>query len=343
MVDSTGNTGSTGSTSSTTSAGADILPLATYTALCDARVFHPESLRRALADRPRRSVAGHDGNLMILAADHTARGMLAVGDDPLAVADRRTLLANLLRGLSVPGVDGVMASADILEELAWLGALDGRLAFGTINRGGIKGARWELDDRVTAYDADHIASAGLDGGKLLLRIEFTDPGVARTIEMCGAVTTALSDQRLLCMVEPLPYLTDAQGRAHLDTRDEELIRVVAIASGLGSSSAYTWLKIPATPRMAEVAAATTMPILLLGGDPGEHWQAVVDGWEQAMRQPNVRGLIPGRALLYPHGGDIERIVATAAGIVHGTAADHGSAADHGAAADHRTAADGGTS
>ena len=288
-----------------------------YAALCEARVFDPASLQRALRDRKRRTVAGDDGNLMMLAADHTARGMLAVGSDPLAVADRYTLLDNLLRGLSVPGVDGVMASADILEELAWLGALDGRVAIGTINRGGLKGALWELDDRITAYDPDHIASAGLDGGKLLLRIEFTDPGVARTIEMCGEVTTKLADQGIVCMIEPLPYLKDEAGRAYLDTRDEELIRAVAIASGLGSSSAYTWLKIPATPRIAEVAAATTMPILLLGGDPGERLPEVVDGWERAMREPNVRGLIPGRALLYPHDGDVEGIVATAARIVHG--------------------------
>ncbi|MFM9134955.1 MAG: hypothetical protein ACKOT0_05900 [bacterium] len=288
-----------------------------YAALCEARVFDPASLQRALRDRARRDIAGRDGNLMILAADHTARGMLAVGGDPLAVADRRTLLDRLLRGLSVAGVDGVMASADILEELAWLGALDGRLAIGTINRGGLKGALWELDDRITAYDADHIASAGLDAGKLLLRIEFTDPGVARTLEMCAAVTTRLADQGIACMIEPLPYLKDDRGNAYLDTRDEELIRAVAIASGLGSSSAYTWLKIPATPRIAEVAAATTMPILLLGGDPGERWREVVDGWESALREPNVRGLIPGRALLYPHDGDVEGIVAKAARIVHG--------------------------
>ena len=260
-----------------------------YVALCEARIFEPASLQKSLRERKRRTLHGTDGNLMILAADHTARGMLAVGNDPLAVADRYTLLDNLIRGLSVPGVDGVMASADILEELAWLGALEGKVAIGTINRGGLKGALWELDDRITAYDPDHIASSGLDGGKLLLRIEFTDPGVARTIEMCGAVTTKLADQGVACMIEPLPYLKDDNGRAYLDTRDEELIRAVAIASGLGSSSAYTWLKIPATPRMAEVAAATTMPILLLGGDPGEKLPEVVAGWESAMR--GVAGIL----------------------------------------------------
>ena len=60
-----------------------------------------------------------------------------------------------------------------------------------------------------------------------------------------------------------------------------------------------------------------MPILLLGGDPGDRAGAVIAGWERAMRAPNVRGLIPGRALLYPHDGDVEGVVTTAASIVHG--------------------------
>ncbi|MFM8895224.1 MAG: hypothetical protein ACKOE2_07585 [Actinomycetales bacterium] len=37
----------------------------------------------------------------------------------------------MCRALAVPGVDGVMASADVLEELAWLGRLEGMLAIGT--------------------------------------------------------------------------------------------------------------------------------------------------------------------------------------------------------------------
>ena len=137
---------------------------------------------------------------MLLAADHTARGMLAVGADKLAIADRYTLLNKLVRGLAVAGVDGVMASADILEELAWLGALEEKIAIGTMNRGGVIGASWELDDRLTAYDSNHIAQLGLDGGKTLLRIEDTDPGVARTLELVAKITTELSDQGLMSMI-----------------------------------------------------------------------------------------------------------------------------------------------
>ncbi|MFY9232627.1 MAG: aldolase [Candidatus Nanopelagicales bacterium] len=292
------------------------LDRADYEALMDARLRAPKELRTALGSRQRRAVVRGDGNLLLVAADHTARGMLAVGDDPMAVADRYTLLDRLVTALSMPEVDGVLASADILEELAYLGALNDRLAIGTMNRGGIIGADWELDDRLTAYDSDHVEEFGLDGGKLLLRIEDTDAGVASTIEMAATIVTELSDRGIMCLVEPLPYLKDAAGRARLDTSLDKLVKVVAVASGLGSSSAYTWLKLPAVAEMDVVAGATSMPILMLGGDPGQNAPAVFDLWRKAMVQPNVRGLVAGRALLYPQDADVRSAVRSASAFVH---------------------------
>jgi hypothetical protein len=292
------------------------LDRADYEALMDARLRAPKELRTALGSRQRRAVVRGDGNLLLVAADHTARGMLAVGDDPMAVADRYTLLDRLVTALSMPEVDGVLASADILEELAYLGALNDRLAMGTMNRGGIIGADWELDDRLTAYDSDHVEEFGLDGGKLLLRIEDTDAGVASTIEMAATIVTELSDRGIMCLVEPLPYLKDAAGRARLDTSLDKLVKVVAVASGLGSSSAYTWLKLPAVAEMDVVAGATSMPILMLGGDPGQNAPAVFDLWRKAMVQPNVRGLVAGRALLYPQDADVTSAVRSASAFVH---------------------------
>jgi DhnA family fructose-bisphosphate aldolase class Ia len=286
-----------------------------YLELIDARINSPASLQKALKKRARRTVAGKDGKLMLLAADHTARGMIAAGKNPTAIADRYLLLDKLIRGLAVDGVDGVMASADILEELAWLGALDEKVAIGTMNRGGIIGASWELDDRLTAYDAEHIKSMGLDGGKTLLRIDETDPGVARTIEMVAQVTTQLADLELVSMIEPLPYIKNADGQAVLDSSEEKLIKVVSIASGLGSSSSFTWLKIPAPANPEKVAAATSCPILLLGGDPGSNWEEVFAKWEKALTVPNIRGLVPGRALLYGEELSVEAAVSRAAKMV----------------------------
>ena len=286
-----------------------------YLELIETRINNPASLQKALKNRARRSVAGKDGKLMLLAADHTARGIIAAGNNPTAIADRYLLLDKLIRGLAVAGVDGVMASADILEELAWLGALEEKVAIGTMNRGGIIGATWELDDRLSAYDAEHIKSMGLDGGKTLLRIDETDPGVARTIEMVANVTTQLADLELVSMIEPLPYMKNADGRAILDPSEEKLIKVVSIASALGSSSAFTWLKIPAPANPERVAAATSCPILLLGGDPGSSWEEVFAKWEKALTVPNIRGLVPGRALLYGEDLDVEAAVSRAAKMV----------------------------
>jgi DhnA family fructose-bisphosphate aldolase class Ia len=286
-----------------------------YTALIDARIFEPQSLIDALVSRRRRTIAGNDGRLIILAADHTARGKISLGSNPLAMADRYTLIDRLVRCLAMPQVDGVLASADILEELAWLGALDGKLAIGTMNRGGIIGATWELDDRVTAYDTNHIEAMGLDGGKTLVRIDYSDSSVARTIETVARLTTELADRRLMAMIEPLPYLKDGNGKAVLDTSDEALIKVVAIASGLGASSAYSWLKIPASSRMSEVAGATTLPILMLGGEPSESPDDIFALWKESMSEPNVRGVVAGRTVLYPNDADPEGAVLRAAAAV----------------------------
>jgi DhnA family fructose-bisphosphate aldolase class Ia len=289
-----------------------------YQGLLDARVFEPASLQNALVGRIRRKQKTQDGNLLILAADHTARGKISLGLDPIAMSDRYTLLDRLTRCLALPEVDGVLASADILEELAFLGALNDKLAIGTMNRGGIIGAKWELDDRLTSYDADHIESMGLDGGKTLIRIDYNDPSVARTIETVAALTTQLADRKLMAMIEPLPYKKNSEGGAILDDSDEALIKVVAIASGLGSSSAYSWLKVPATNRMAEVAAATTLPVLMLGGEPEGNPDELFNRWFAGMKEPNVRGLVAGRSLLYPLNGDSEAAVKRAGQVVRPT-------------------------
>mgnify|MGYP006206419777 CR=1 FL=1 len=65
----------------------------------------------------------------------------------------------------------------------------------------------------------------------------------------------------------------------------------------------------------KVAAATSCPILLLGGDPGSNWEDVFAKWENAMKVPNIRGLVPGRALLFGDELDVEAAVARAAQMV----------------------------
>ena len=282
--------------------------------LIEARLRSPNAATKALKKRKRRKLI-RDSQIFIVAADHTARGMLGVGDDKFAMADRRKLLDALMIALENPQVDGVLGSADVIDELALLGVLDNKLVFGTMNRGGIIGAKWELDDRMTAYTPQEIASRGLDGGKVLLRLADDDAGTAPTIEACAKAVTQMADLKLPIMVEPLPYTGGNGGPAKYLEDNDKLLRAVSIASGLGSSSAYTWLKVPAGSQVERMMAATTLPGLILGGTPGPDPDATYASWERAMKVHNVRGLVVGRALLFPKDGDVAGAIARAARIV----------------------------
>ena len=286
--------------------------------LLDVRVHAPERIADAYAARVRRRVLAPQGTLFIVAADHTARGMVALGGDPRAMADRRSMLERLLTALAHPRVDGVLASADVMDDLVLLGALDERVAVGTMNRGGLAGARWELDDRFTAYDTAHLVRSRLDAGKMLLRIDDDDAGTVPTLHACATAVQELNDQRMMAMVEPIPTTKTADGRTVWDTDPLKLLRAVGVSAALGASSAYTWLKIQATADIAAVAAMTTQPLLLLGGAPGPDPEATFAAWQQALDEPSVRGLVIGRALLYPPDGDVAGAVARAAALVERT-------------------------
>ncbi len=285
--------------------------------LLDTRARYPERIEQAAAKRTRRPLLADDGRTCIIAADHPARAALKVGSEPLAMARRRDLLGRVMVALAQPGVDGVLGTPDVIEDLLILDALDGRIAIGSMNRGGLPGAAWELDDRFTAYDADGIARSGLDGGKMLLRMALNDPGTAATLEGCARAVTALAARKLIAMVEPLPARREPDGTVRISKEPDELVRLIGVASGLGNTSAYTWLKVHVTDDVERVLDATTLPTLLLGGDPGDRPAEVFEGWKRALRIPQVRGLVAGRALLYPPDGDVAGAVSAAARLVHG--------------------------
>jgi hypothetical protein len=85
----------------------------------------------------------------------------------MAMADRAELLRRVRTALSRPGVDGFLGTPDLVEDLLLTGALEGKIVIGSMNRGGLTGTVFEIDDRFTGYDAAAIAAAGLDGGKML--------------------------------------------------------------------------------------------------------------------------------------------------------------------------------
>lgn len=292
-----------------------------FAAVRDARASRPDSIAAAYAARGRRPLLTN-GRLLLVAADHPARGALSVHGDRMAMADRYDLLQRLSVALARPGVDGVLATPDVLDDLALLGALDGKVVAGSMNRGGLAGATFEMDDRFTAHDVGSLVRDGLDFAKVLLRINRGDAGTVSTLTSVARAVSDAAAAQLPIMIEPFLSAWDGDRVAH-DLSADGVITSVAIAAGLGSTSAYTWLKIPVVPDMERVMAATTLPTLLLGGDPSTDPAATYAKWAAALALPGVRGLVVGRQLLYPPDGDVGLAVDTAASLVHGDNQVHG--------------------
>ncbi|MET4780642.1 deoxyribose-phosphate aldolase [Glaciihabitans sp. UYNi722] len=287
-----------------------------FAALRETRAAHPERLAEIFAARVRRPLIKDDGKLFIVAADHPARGALGVGSNEHAMADRYLLLERLALALARPGVDGVLGTPDIIADLALLGLLDDKIVVGSMNRGGLKGASFEMDDRYTAYDIHGIVRDELDFAKTLVRVNLTDPGTTLTLESTAAAVSEAADAGVPIMLEPfMSEWVDGAIRNNLST--DAVILSIAIASGLGNSSSHAWLKLPVVRDMDRVMASTTLPTLLLGGDPTGHQSDTFAAWDSSLQLPGVRGLVVGRSILYPREGDVAAAIDIAASLVHG--------------------------
>ncbi|GGH48532.1 class I fructose-bisphosphate aldolase [Microbacterium album] len=284
--------------------------------LRDIRAHEPNRIGEMHAARRRRDVLQGDGRLFIVAADHPARGALAVGSDPTAMADRYVLLERLAVALRHPGVDGVLGTPDIIDDLAALGLLDDKIVVGSMNRGGLRGASFEMDDRYTAYDVPTMVAQGIDFAKTLVRVNLEDAGTAATLQATADAVTHAAAAGLPIMLEPFMSRWK-DGRLVNDLSTDAVVLSIAIAAGLGADSSYTWMKLPVVDDMERVMAATTMPTLLLGGDAGADPDETFAAWEGALALPGVRGLTVGRTLLYPPDGDVAGAIDTAARLVHG--------------------------
>lgn len=277
--------------------------------IVDVRVADPESIARRLAERPQPAgLVGSTGRLMLIAADHSARGALRAGDDALAMGDRTELLDRMVRALARPGVDGVLGTADVIEDLLLLGALEGKVVIGSMNRGGLAGTVFEIDDRFTGFDASSIGAAGYQGGKMLFRIDPEDPATPATMQACANAVDELASEQLMAMVEPFISGRDETGRIRNDLSTEAVVRSATVAAGLASTSAYTWLKLPVVDNMEAVLASTALPVVLLGGEVSSDQDAQFAAWSKALASPNVRGMVVGRSLLFPPDGDVESAV-----------------------------------
>lgn len=279
------------------------------------RAYEPEKLVEAVARRQRAAQLSPGEKLLVLACDHPARGAFSAGAQAMAMANREEILQRCVRILDNPRVRGFLGTADLIDDLTALGALEGKFVWGSMNRGGLAGASFEMDDRFTGYDADGVAAARLDGGKMLVRIDKSDPGTVRTLEATGAAVNALATHGLQSMIEPFMSARDAKGNVVNDLTPEAVIQSIGIAQGLGASTARTWLKLPNVPDMGRVMESTSLPSLILGGAVSQDQAKTFKSWENTLQLPNVLGLVIGRSLLFPPDDDVSKAARELAKIV----------------------------
>ncbi len=283
------------------------------------RVERPSAIAEAAARRTRpTSLLNDRGRLMMIAADHPARGALRAGENAMAMADRVELLDRMVLALSRPGVNGVLGTPDILEDLLLLGALDGKVVVGSMNRAGLAGTVFEIDDRFTAYDAASIAASGFEGGKMLTRIDAEDHATAPTLQACANAVSDLAGHGLMAMVEPfISHREDSRipnSRIRNDLTTDAMTRAMTVAAGLGNTSAHTWLKVPIVDEMERAMAATTLPAVILGGEVADPDKAFAS-WSKALALPTVVGLVIGRSLLFPPNDDVAGAVDAAVSLL----------------------------
>jgi DhnA family fructose-bisphosphate aldolase class Ia len=294
--------------------------------ITEVRVERPGVILEAAQARKRRTSLTLDGKLTILAADHPARMVNSYGDEPVRMANRHEYLARVLRVVSSPGMDGVMGTTDIIEDLLIVdylvqerggpSFLDERVILGSMNRSGLAGAAWELDDRFTCFSAASIAELNLDGAKVMFRLALEDPNANLCLDYVAQAVNDCVELDIPIFVEALMVKQDG-GKWKPQKNADDLVKVIGVATALGETSRLTWLKIPYCDDYERVARATTCPTLMLGGESRGDPTGTLKEFAAGIRAGgSIRGALVGRNVTYPGPDDPLAVALSINDIVH---------------------------
>jgi DhnA family fructose-bisphosphate aldolase class Ia len=211
---------------------------------------------RPLASARRGASGPLEPPVVILAADHRARGVITF--EPYA-----EYLDALSAALEF--CDGILASTQPLRDLAASGAVGPRhRTYLSLNRTGLAGSAFELDDRPVAT-VEQAATEGWTGVKHMTRIDMADPLTAPALELLGKVLASARDAGLEALVEPLSWRDGGVAR---DT--DSIVFAAIVAHDIGAPV----LKVPVpdvapgaarVDAVARIVASVGVPVLFLGG------------------------------------------------------------------------------
>jgi DhnA family fructose-bisphosphate aldolase class Ia len=161
--------------------------------------------------------------------------------------------------------DGILASTQPLRDLVASGAIEARhRTYLSINRTGLAGSAFELDDRLVA-SVEQAAVDRWTGIKHMTRIDLSDPITAPALELLGKVLESARSLGLDALIESLSW---REGRVARDT--DSIVFAAIVAHDLGAPV----LKVPIpdvapgaarVDAVARIVASVGVPVLFLGG------------------------------------------------------------------------------
>jgi DhnA family fructose-bisphosphate aldolase class Ia len=193
---------------------------------------------------------------LILAADHRARAVVTT-------ENWAEFFGSLAQAL--PSCDGILATAQPLAGLAAAGHLTAlHRTYLSINRTGLAGSVFELDDRLVA-SVPRAAAEGWSGVKHMTRIDMDDAITAAALELLGQVLEQSKEAGLEALIEPLAW---EGGRIRRDTDAIVLASIIAHDMGAPVIKVPVPTAAPGAERqraVARVVASVGVPVLFLGG------------------------------------------------------------------------------
>jgi DhnA family fructose-bisphosphate aldolase class Ia len=240
---------------------------------------------------------------LVLAADHRARGVVTVEDHGAYVQAARAALAHC---------DALLASLRPLTDLVDDGTVAASAAYLSLNRTGLAGSAFELDDRLVTTVA-RAAAVGCGGVKAMVRIDLADPHTAAGLELVGRVLDEAHAGGLDAMIETLPW---QEGAIRHDA--DAIVHAAVVVADMGAPI----LKLPPPDEppgaarakaVARIVRSVGAPVLFLGG-PRAYDDALVALARDVM-DGGAAGLAVGRGVLqHP---DPAAMAASLATVVHG--------------------------
>jgi len=257
------------------------------------RVRRPEAIAERLKTRRRADEQiPKDGQLVLLNCNHVV--------DPRtgATVTRRELLDRVIEALSIAEVDGVIASADLLEELTLLNVLEHRLAFCA-----------SPGEQPAGVLSTSLVENCFDGA--MLTQQWHGSALDGAAQTAGVATDAAE----LAMLD-LPAIvdlavTDPQGRTEFDTSWSDWIEPLHETSAVLATGAGVWISVPAVSGLSHLAEATGFPMLVRDTDVPIDSKA----WELFFESElpiTIRGMVAGVSALFPLGGSVAEATANIA-------------------------------